>query len=162
MNKYEFTKSSKHTKMPHFETFLFPSKRVQIKFWVAEKIAIEQMNPNPKNGQNAQCQFFYIQKSREKVVFLAVLKKVKKWIFCDILWRIAFMSLKICWKKTYDRYLPSPIFFFEIDPKFKKKYRDFRLPHFFFPPHGIISESMRSKLSFSVSDVFRGASIRST
>ena len=99
MRKITSKKSSKHTKMPHFETFLFSSKRVQIEFWVAEKIAIEQMNPNPKNGQNAQCQLFYIQKSREKVVFLAVLKKVKKWIFCDILWRIAFMSLKICGKK---------------------------------------------------------------
>ena len=130
MRKINYKKSSKHAKMSHFENFLFSSKRVQIEFWVAEKIAIEQMNPNPKNEQNAQCQLFYIQKSREKVVFLAVLKKVKKWIFCDILWRIAFMSLKICGKKTYDPYLPSPKMFLKLTQN-SKKYRDFRLYHFF-------------------------------
>ena len=91
--------SSKHTKMSHFETFLFLSKRVQIEFWVAEKIAIEQMNPNPKNGQNAQCQFFYIQKSREKVVFLAVLKKVENFILRDILSKKPLWAFKYVEKK---------------------------------------------------------------
>ena len=50
------------------------------------------MNPNSKIGKNSLGQFFNILKNQKKVVFLAVLKKVKKWILRDILSRKAFMN----------------------------------------------------------------------
>ena len=92
MRKITSKKSFKNAKMSHFENFLFSSKRVQIEFQDAEKIAIEQMNPNSKIGKSSQGQFFNILKNQKKVVFLAVLKKVKKWILRDILSRKAFMN----------------------------------------------------------------------
>ena len=87
MRKITNKKSFKNAKTTHFQSFLFSSKRAQIEFQVVEKIAIEQMNPNSKIGKNSLGQFFNILKNQKKVVFLAVLKKVKKNGFYAISYR---------------------------------------------------------------------------
>ena len=36
-------------KMQHFQTFLIPSDRFQIRFGIAQKKANDHLNPNPEN-----------------------------------------------------------------------------------------------------------------
>ena len=108
MNKKLLEKSSNNAKMSHFENSIFSSKRVQIGFWVVEKIPMAQMNPNPKYSRNSYIQFLIISKYREKVSFFTVFEKAKKRILGNIFWRRGRMNILIRGKKTCDPRRSSP------------------------------------------------------
>ena len=53
IGKFYVKKHVKNRKSNNFQKVLKSSIWLQIKFWIAEKIAIECLNPNPKNHENS-------------------------------------------------------------------------------------------------------------
>ena len=71
-------------KMQHFQTFLIPSNRFQIRFGIVQKKAKDHLNPNPENEKNMFKNRIYTAIFRVMVHFLAFFENMKIQIFFDI------------------------------------------------------------------------------
>ena len=71
-------------KMQHFQTFLIPSDRFQIRYGIVQKKANDHLNPNPENEKNMFKSLIVSAIFRVMVHFLAVFENMKIRIFFDI------------------------------------------------------------------------------
>ena len=71
-------------KMQHFQTFLIPSNRFQIRFGIVQKKAKDHLNPNPENEKNMFKNHIYAAIFRVMVHFLDFFENMKIQIFFDI------------------------------------------------------------------------------
>ena len=124
-------KSFKSAKMDIFENSLNSSKRVQIEFWIVEKIAIECLNRMLKKWWKFIKPIFWYRKYCCQGALFAWFWKSEKTDFCWYLLKERSYDLIDAWKKTYDPSWFSAEILFYLNKNWQK-YWHFGLLHFFF------------------------------
>ena len=124
----------KNWKSRNFQKRLKSSTQLQMTFWIAEKVAIDCLNSDPKNEKihNANVwedEFIF----RVMGVFFTIFEKVKKHIFARNFFKMGPMELKICAKKTCNR-SGSSLKILSKSDHFSKIYYIFKQGHFLLYP----------------------------
>ena len=127
-------KTFKSAKMNIFENSLNSSKRVQIEFWIVEKIAIEYLNRMLKKWWKFIKPIFWYRKYCCQGALFACFWKSEKMDFCWYLLKERSYDLIDVWKKNLwsFRILTWNIVSFEQK---LTKILAFRIASFFFQPH---------------------------
>ena len=110
-------KHAKSGKSGNFQKALKSSIQLQITFWIAEKIAIECFNPNPKYEKIHKANVWEDEFLTSCMCFLAFLKKWKNTFLLVTFWKRVLWSWKHAQKKVvigpdlHQKYYQNWLFF---------------------------------------------------
>ena len=97
--KKSLKKHVKNGKSSNFQKALKSSNQLQITFWIAEKIAIDCFNPNPKYEKIHNADVWEDEFLTSCMCFLAFLKKWKNMFLLVTFWKRVLWSWKHAQKK---------------------------------------------------------------
>ena len=141
-------KHVKNGESHNFQKVLKSSIRLQMTFWIAEKIAIEYLTWNPKKIWIFIKQFLKNHKYRCQGALLTWFQKSEKMDFTWYLFKERSYDLINVWKKkTYDPSGFSPEIFFYWNKNWQK-YSKLESCHFFFD-HTVDGKDWSKKKKFS-------------